>query len=157
MKYFIFKVRTNKPDIVPDYYIINNMYVGYVGLDCADQNTIRSILEYRAGVSIKQQYQLIASTYCSSVDGEKNKTLHHLFCDGVRFDEKGIDEIIVKHGFTKLLTEDVWYKEYYPVKNCTFNLLKSLDNTRVLMDNGVIVSWEEFKKNRKKYIPHYLL
>lgn len=157
MKYFVFKVRTNRPDIVPDYYIVNNMYVGYVGLDCSDKNTIRSILEHHAKVSIKQQYQLIASTYCSSETGDKNNTLHQLFCDGARFDEEVIDEIISKHGFTKLLTEDIWYEEYYPVRNCTFNLLKSTDNTRVLMDNGVIVSMEEFKKNRKLYIPHYLL
>jgi hypothetical protein len=146
MFYHIFRVRTNKPDIVPDYYIVNNRYVGYVGYDCASKNTIRSILENSAKVSTKLKFQLIATG--GVVDG---KELHTLFCEGERLELSGVDALITKYKL-KRTNDETWYKEYFPIKNCSKTLLKTLDGSRIMLDDGLIVTSEEFKKNRKQYL-----
>lgn len=146
MFYSIFKVRTNKPDIVPDYYVLNNRYIGYVGCDVAEKNTIRSILEHHAKVSTKLQFQLFATANVAN-----DTELHKLFCEGERFDLKSVRELGKKYNFKKT-NDETWYKKYYPIKNCSLKLLKSVDGSRIILDDGLIVTAEEFKKNRKTYL-----
>jgi calcineurin-like phosphoesterase family protein len=141
MFYYIFRVKTNKPDIVPDYYILNNCYIGYIG---HDSNSLRHLLEYHA--KIKNRYQLIAMG-----EVENDEELHKLNCDSERMDAKQINHIIEKYDFIEH-DDDRLYIEYYPIKNCSKTLLKSVDNSRIILDDGLIVTTEDFKKNRKTYL-----
>lgn len=143
MFYYVFKVNTNKPEIVPDYYKLNNRYIGYVGFD---SQFMRSKLEYHAKVSNKLKYQLFATG--SSPDFDE---VHNLNVDSKRFSESEIEEFIKKYNFTKT-NDDTWYKDYYPIKNCSKCLLKSSDGNRIILNDGLIVTSKEFKKNKKQYL-----
>jgi hypothetical protein len=145
MFYYVFRVKTNHPDVVPDYYILNNRYIGYIGHDSGgSQNSLRPLLEYHA--KIKNSYQLIAM---GEVDNDQE--LHKLNCESERMDAKQINHLIEKYDFVEH-DDDRLYKEYYPIKNCSTTLLKSVDNSRIILDDGLIVTTEDFKKNRKKYL-----
>ena len=144
MFYYLFKVRTNKPELIPDYYILNNRYIGYIGYD---SYYIRSILETNA--KIKNQYQLIAIGNSPDFD-----EVHDLFCKSHRFTEEGVNEFIEKYKFQRTKCED-WYKEYYPIKNSSETILKSVDENKVvsvILDDGLILPLGEFKKNKNKYL-----
>lgn len=117
MKYYIFKVRANKPELVSDHYIVNNMYIGYVGFD---SQHIRSILEYNAG--IKFEYSPVAVGDITVDDSE----LHRLACDDDRLDEQGVYRLLNKYSDLKLVNDDTWYEVYYPKKNSSESILREV-------------------------------
>jgi len=93
MFYYIFRVKTNKPDVVPDYYILNNRYIGYIGCDSGgSRNSLRPKLEYIG--KIKNSYQLIAIG-----EVENDQELHKLNCESERMDSKQINSLIEKYDF----------------------------------------------------------
>lgn len=143
MFYYVFKVQTNKPDIVPYYYKLNNRYIGYVGFD---SYYMRSKLEHHSKVNTKLQYQLFATGVSKDFD-----EVHDMNCLSKRFDSAEVDAFIDKYKF-KRINDETWYKEYYPIKNCSTSLLKSVDGSRIILDDGLVVNAEDFKKNRKTYL-----
>ena len=145
MLYYIFKVRTNKPDIIPDYYILNNRYIGYVGFDSGGpQNSLRPKLEYHA--KIKNTYQLFAMG-----EVKNDEKLHKIFFESERMNFEKISKLIKKYDFIEH-EDDTWYKEYYPNKNSSQSILKAVDYTKVILDDGLILTYGEFKNNKSKYM-----
>jgi hypothetical protein len=82
---------------------------------------------------------------------DNDQELHKLNCESERMDAKQINSLIEKYNFVEQ-DDNRLYKEYYPIKNCSKTLLKSIDNSRIILDDGVILPTEDFKKNRKKYL-----
>ena len=104
MKYYIFKVKDSANQ---NYYIINNMYLGYVGFD---SNEIRSILEWNA--KIKRKYKLIASGNVLSGDSY----LHRIFCDSKRFTLQQANDLIKQYKLEKSYSRK-WYQVVNPDPN----------------------------------------
>jgi len=115
MFYYIFKVKTSRPDLVPDHYIVNNRYIGYVGFDSYH---IRSILEYNK--NIKYQYQVF-----SSGEVAEDSELHKLFSSSVRFDENEATRLTDQYNLKKS-KDKIWYEVYYPNKNSSKSHLREV-------------------------------
>lgn len=112
--YYIFKVRTNKPDIIKDYYILNNRYISYVGFDCQH---IRSIIEHNAG--LKYKFQLYATL---EIPGDY-PDLHRMFCESLRFDRHTAKRLAEQYSMIrhKSLT---WYENHFPNKGDSRSYLR---------------------------------
>lgn len=114
MKYYIFKVRTHD-ERLPEFYIINNVYIGYVGFD---SQHVRSIIE--GGNQKKFEFQHVASG-----DVAEDRELHNLFCESKRLNRKSAEELIEKYKL-KPSGDSSWYKVYRPDKNSTKSHLRSV-------------------------------
>lgn len=142
MFYYLFKVKTNKPHIIPEYYILNNRYIGYIGFDSGGpMNSLRPKLEYLA--KIKNEYKLIAKGEVSN-----DVELHKLNCESERLDLDRSNGIINRYKLS-LYDDGRWYKEYYPFKGSSKTFLKSTDDSMIILDDGEIITKEEFKVRRK--------
>ena len=138
MLYYIFKVQDN---LGQDYYILNNIYIGYVGFD---SQYIRSLLEHRrfsgkkgegfvsSGYGetrrLKQKYQLIAQAFFEDYTKAERK-LHKWNCASERFAQKEIDFLIKICKF-KRSRDKTWYKVYYPNKNSSESILREIPSQR---------------------------
>lgn len=118
MLYYIFKVRTNKPNLVPDYYILNNQYIGYIGtLDPI--NRVESILERNAGVN-ERQYQPFAKGLVA-----KDEELHELNCASKRLTLEEANALAKKYKLTKS-RDKTWYEVYFPDKHSSDSYLREI-------------------------------
>jgi hypothetical protein len=124
MKYYILKVTTSKPDVVPDYYVVNNQYMGYVGFD---SQFLRSLLENNA--KIKNTYQVFASG-----EAEEKGSLHEAFCHDARFSKKEAEKLVKEYSLKKCL-DKTRYQVYCPNRNSSKSVLREI---RKVKENPLI-------------------
>jgi hypothetical protein len=137
MKYYIFRV---KDSLGQEYYIFNNMYIGYVGFD---SNHLRSrvehngltekelmqrieneeILTFDCRDRCKRQYQLFAEGYV--YDHEIEKEFHRMNCKSKRFSLYKAKKY-AKIGNLKISKDKKWYEVYYPNKNSSESYLREI-------------------------------
>jgi hypothetical protein len=120
MKYYIFRV---KDDLGQDYYILNNQYIGYLGIDT---NVVRSIMEQAP----ERKYQLYAQSDCVEDNGLVDRELHKLNCASTRFTAKEVKALIKEMGVFKAYKGKEWYREYFPSRNSSKCWLREVDGTR---------------------------
>ena len=122
MLYYIFRVQANEG---PDCYIINNKYVGYLGVllnfsDSHDSPTNRCL---------KKKYQVFAS---GELSGNEHKDMRELMCAHDATGRHTLEEArnIAKQFKLKLSSDDTWYEVYYPNKNSTESYLREISDTQ---------------------------
>ena len=120
MKYYIFKVKNS---IGQTYYIVNNCYLGYVGIECGEKVWLRSLLEHNA--KITRQYKLFAKGNVNN-----HSELHKIFCDNERFD-KGRAIKLQKKFKLKLSKNKDWYKVVFPDPNCSASKLEKVNKKKI--------------------------
>lgn len=120
MKYYIFRV---KDSLGQDYYILNNQYIGYLGIDC---NVIRSITEQNP----ERKYQLYAQSDYVEDNGLIDRELHKLNCASTRFTAKEVKALVKEIGVFKLYRGKEWYKEYFSSRNSSKCWLKEINGDR---------------------------
>lgn len=123
MKYYIFKVTDS---IKREYFIVNNVYIGYVGFD---SNWLRCILEYNGKVRVEPvKYNLYAQGEVPN--GSPNeRLLHKLFSGSERLaieEVKTLCKTIPQLKKTTKKEYSVDYEIYYPQKNCSISYLREI-------------------------------
>ncbi len=115
MKYYIFQVKDSGGQ---NYYVINNVYLGYLGLDC---NRVRSILE--SGAKIQRKYKLIASgdVYL------RERALHDLFSSDKRLTLTEANNLISNYKLKKSYSRR-WYQIVFPNRNSSESKLAEVSS-----------------------------
>jgi len=114
VRYFIFKVNNSLDE---QYYILNNQYIGYIGLD---GDSHRGIIE---------SYQ----PYATSSE-TNDRELHRLNCESYRFT---LEEIKTLRNRTKIFTlskDKALYQVYFPNRNSSNCYLKEIDGDKTIRD-----------------------
>lgn len=142
MKYYIFRVQDN---LGQEYYILNNMYIGYVGFDSdhmrsrAEYHGFKTddffkkiedekivTMSYGSKSKCKRKYQLFAVG-----DVVNDEDLHKWNCDSKRFSLEEAEKIAQDFRLT-LSKNTTWYEVYYPNKNSSECYLREIGGKQVI-------------------------
>ena len=144
MKYYLFKVRDS---LGQEYYLLNNMYIGYIGFDSDNmrshaeyhgcrindffikaKNERVVVLEYGTKNQCYRTYQLFASGH---VYGEQEQQFHKWNCESKRFTLDEAKEIVKDFELT-FSEDDTLYEVYYLNRNSSECYLREINGTKTI-------------------------